>query len=472
MPRRLTVEQNFVRMTETPVPRLIATLSVPTIISMLVTTFYHMADTVFVSRLGTQASGAVGIVFALMSIIQALGMTLGLGAGNYVARLLGAKENDKANQVLSTTFFTALGMGGFLCVVGLSFLSPFMRLLGSTETILPYAKAYGGIILLGAPLMAASFVMNTTLRSEGNAGLGMRGIVVGSVLNVVLDPLLIFVFGLGIKGATIATVFSQSVSFLILLSFFLRGRSTLVLSITCFRPRKWLYKEVLWTGMPAFNRQGMASVSMIVLNNVASPYGDSALAAMAIVTRTMQFLGSALIGFGQGFQPVSGFSWGAGRYDRLRQAFRFSLFTGIVAFFILGSLGFAFAPAVMRLFIKTDPKVVAIGALAMRLQCLAMPLQATSIIISMLFQSIGKPKQASLSALARQGIFFLPLVLILPRFFGVLGIQMSQPLADVATFCLSMVFSTLFWKRLKEHGINSGDARYRRDPSSDPRSND
>lgn len=210
--KRLTAEENYIRMTETPVSRLISSLAVPTIISMLVTTFYHMADTVFVSRLGTQASGAVGIVFSLMSIIQAIGMTLGLGAGNYIARLLGAKENDKADQVLSTAYFTALGIGLLLLVMGVSFLEPFMRLLGSTDTILPYAMAYGGIILFGAPIMAASFVMNTTLRSEGNARLGMRGMVVGSVLNVVLDPLLIFGFDMGIKGAAIATIFSQSVS--------------------------------------------------------------------------------------------------------------------------------------------------------------------------------------------------------------------------------------------------------------------
>lgn len=448
--KKLTAEENFIRMTETPVSRLISSLAVPTIISMLVTTFYHMADTVFVSRLGTQASGAVGIVFALMSIIQAIGMTLGLGSGNFVARLLGAQERDKANQVVSTAFFTALGIGTVLLVVGISFLTPFMRLLGSTETILPYAKDYGGIILFGAPIMAASFVMNTNLRSEGNASLGMRGIVVGSLLNVVLDPILIFGFGLGIKGAAIATVFSQLVSFLILLSFFLKKRSTLHLSIRCFRAEKWIFLEVFTTGMPAFYRQGMASVSMILLNNVAAPFGDSALAAMTIVTRTMQFLGSALIGFGQGFQPVSGFSWGAKRMDRLRGAFRFSLITGVVGFLVLGTIGFIFAPTVMRFFIKTDPLVVEIGAFAMRMQCLVMPLQAMNIIVAMLFQSIGKAKEASLTALSRQGLFFIPVVLTLPQIMGIRGMQLSQPIADVATFLLSVFMVTRFWRKLSD----------------------
>jgi putative MATE family efflux protein len=446
--KQLTIEENYVRMIETPIPRLIGSLSIPTIISMLVTTFYHMADTVFVSRLGTQASGAVGIVFALMSIIQAIGMTLGLGSGNFVARLLGARENEKADQVFSTSFFTALAIGSTLLILGVSFLEPFMFLLGSTDTILPYAKDYGGIILFGAPFMAASFVMNTNLRSEGNASLGMRGIVVGSLLNVILDPILIFGFQMGIQGAAIATVFSQLVSFSILLSFFLRKRSTLHLKWSLIRVRRWIYYEVFTTGMPAFYRQGMASISMIILNNVAAPFGDSALAAMTIVTRTMQFLGSALIGFGQGFQPVSGFNWGARRYDRMKEAFRFSTTVGVIGFFILGALGFIFAPAIMRLFIKTDPVVVEIGSFAMRMQCLVMPLQAANIMIAMLFQSIGKAKQASLTALSRQGLFFIPLVLTLPQLLDLRGMQLSQPISDVATFILSVILARRFWKSL------------------------
>ncbi len=448
--KRLTVEENYKRMTETPIPRLISSLAIPTIITMLITTFYHMADTVFVSRLGTQASGAVGIVFAIMSIIQAIGMTLGMGSGNFVARLLGAKENDKANQVLSTAFFTALGVGLILLIVGVSFLRPFMRLLGSTETILPYAESYGGIILFGAPLMAASFVMNTNLRAEGNASLGMRGMVTGSLLNVVLDPILIFGFNMGIRGAAIATVFSQFVAFSILLSFYIRKKSTLHLGLSCFRWEKWIFTEVLSTGMPAFYRQGLASISMIILNNVAAPFGDSALAAMTIVTRTMQFLGSALIGFGQGFQPVAGFSWGANRLDRLKESFKFSVVTGVIGFLILGTIGFIFAPAIMRFFIKTDPKVVEIGALAMRLQCMIMPLQAINIFIAMLFQSVGKSKQASLTALSRQGLFFIPVILTLPQTFGVLGIQVSQPIADSATFIFSLILLSHFWKRMEK----------------------
>ncbi|MFA5514493.1 MAG: MATE family efflux transporter [Sphaerochaetaceae bacterium] len=450
-PTRLTPEENFIRMTQTPIPRLIGSLAVPTIITMLVTSFYNMADTVFVSRLGTQASGAVGIVFALMSIIQAIGMTLGMGSGNFISRLLGAQENKKAEQVLATGFFSALAVGSLLLVFGLLFLEPFMRLLGATETILPYAVDYGGIILIGAPIMAASFVMNVSLRSEGSASLGMRGMTTGALLNVILDPILIFGFKMGIKGAAIATVFSQGVSFTILLSFYVRKRTTVRLLPQNFQFKGWIYKEVFVTGMPALYRQGMASISMVILNRVAAPFGDSALAAMTIVARTMQFLGSALIGFGQGFQPVSGFSWGARRIDRLKEAYRFSLFTGAIGFVVLGSIGFIFSPTIMRFFITTDPHVVAIGALTMRFQCLTMPLQSLNVVVSMLFQSIGKSKRASVTALSRQGLFFIPAILLLPQAFGVLGLQMGQAVADIATFILSVMMVTHFWNGVENN---------------------
>jgi putative MATE family efflux protein len=443
-----TPEETYRRMTQDPVSRLIAHLAVPTIISMLVTSFYNIADTVFVSQLGTQASGAVGIVFSLMSIIQAIGFTFGLGSGNYVSRLLGSRDRETADAVFSTAFFTAFGAGLLLTIFGLSFLDSFMRMLGSTPTILPFARDYGGVILFGAPFMAASFVMNNNLRAEGNATLGMRGIVAGAILNVTLDPLLIFGLGMGIRGAAVATVISQLVSFCILLSYFLRGKSGLKLSLKRSRFRWWLYKEVLRTGMPAFYRQGMASIAIIFLNLFSAPFGDSALAAMTIVTRLMQFLGSALIGFGQGFQPVAGFNWGARYIGRLRQAYWFCIRTGFVTFLIIGSLGFAFAPAIMRLFIRDDLRVVDIGSLALRLQCLVMPLQSINIITAMLFQSVGKGKQASITALSRQGLFFVPLIATLPPLMGVLGLQISQPLADIGTFFLSFLLARSFLKTL------------------------
>lgn len=447
-PKLLTIEENHKRMTEEPVAPLISKLAVPTIISMLVTAFYNLADTAFVSRLGTEASGAVGVVFSLMAIIQAIGFTFGMGAGNYNSRLLGAREREKAHTVFSTIFVSAFSAGLLLTVFGLIFLRPFMRLLGSTETILPYAVDYGGVILFGAPIMASSFVMNTNLRAEGNAFLGMRGIATGALLNVVLDPIFIFTFGMGIRGAAIATVISQIVSFSILLYAFVGKQSNLRLKLSHVTFRWWIYKEVLRTGMPAFYRQTAASLAAIFLNVSARPFGDAALASMAIVNRVMMFLSSALIGFGQGFQPVAGFNWGAGRIKRLKEAYWFTFKTGLIVFIVLGSAGFAFAPLVMRLFIPTDTRVHEIGALAMRLHCLAMPMQAFSVVTSMLFQAVGKGREASVTALARQGLFFIPLVIILPNAFGILGLQMSQPISDLCTFTVSLIMGVHFLRKL------------------------
>jgi len=437
-------------MTETPVSRLVSKLAIPTIISMLVTSFYNLADTAFVSQLGTQASGAVGVVFSLMAFIQALGFTMGLGSGNFNSRLLGAKERSKANMVISTTFFTAFVVGLLITIFGLIFLRPFMRLLGASETILPYAIDYARIILLGAPIMAASFVMNANLRFEGNAFLGMRGIATGAVLNVLLDPLFIFVFGMGIKGAAIATLLSQAVSFSILLYAFLTKQSNLHIHIKHVRLKWWIYKEVIRTGMPAFYRQGTTSLASVLLNISARGFGDAALASMAIVNRIMMFLYSMLIGFGQGFQPVAGFNWGAQQVGRVRKAYWFTFTVGVIGFVILGTVGYIGAPIIMKLFIRTDPDVVTIGSLAMRLQCLTMPIQAVSVVSSMLFQSVGRSTDASVTALSRHGLFFIPLVLVLPNTFGILGLQATQPLADVGTFLLTLVCIFRFLRKLRE----------------------
>ncbi len=444
----LDPEANYRWMTTTPVRRLILSLAAPTITTMLVTAFYNMVDTMFVSRLGTSASAAVGVVFSLMAIIQAIGLMFGQGSGNVVARLLGAKERDRANQVFSTSFFASMAFGLLLAVFGLTFLRPFMRLLGSTETILPYAMDYAGLILIGAPYMAASFTMNNNLRSEGKAVLGMVGMVSGAVVNVVLDPIFIFVLDMGIRGAALATIISQFVSFCVLLSQFLSHRSNLHLSVKNISFQWALYKDVLQVGMPSFLRQVLGSIAGICMNLFAGPFGDAAIAAMSIVTRTMQFLNSALIGFGQGFQPVAGFSWGAKKIGRLREAYGFCVRTGVIAFVFLGAVCFVGAEWIMRAFIG-DPVVIEIGTLALRFQCLLMPIQAVNVLAGMLFQCTNHGGKSSLIALARQGIFFIPLIAILPRIFGILGVQLAQPIADIISFCLIMVMTTRFQKELK-----------------------
>ena len=361
-------DAQYRKMTQTPIPRLVATLAVPTIISMLVTAVYNMADTFFVAQLGTSAAGAVGIVFSLMAVIQAIGFMLGMGAGNLVSRYLGAKEQRQADCAASTAFFTALAFGLGITVLGTLFLDPLMRVLGATPTILPYARDYARYILFGAPVMCASFVLNNILRGEGKAMLAMVGIGLGGVLNIGLDPLFIYAFGLGIAGAAIATLLSQCVSFAILLACFLRRKSAVRLHIGQVSRKAEVYARIIKTGMPSFCRQSLASVATVLLNVNAAVYGDAAVAAMSVVGRIFMFVFSFMLGFGQGFQPVAGYNFGAKRYDRVRGATYFTMLVGTVLMSVLAAAGFLAAPGALALFRRDDAEVIAIGALALRAQ--------------------------------------------------------------------------------------------------------
>lgn len=441
-------QRQFQKMTQTPIPKLITVLAVPTVVSMLVTAIYNMADTYFVSQLGTSAAGAVGIVFSLMAIIQAVGFTLGMGSGATISRLLGQQDYHKANEVGSTGFFTALFFGILLAVAGLAFLDPLMGLLGATPTILPYARDYAQYILFGAPVMCASFVLNNILRSEGKATLAMVGIGLGGLLNIALDPVFIFVLDLGIAGAAIATLISQCVSFLILLFCFLSHKSVIHLSVRSIARCGATYLTIVKVGFPSFCRQGLASIATVAQNVAASAYGDPAVAAMSIVGRIFMIVISVMIGFGQGFQPVAGYNYGARRYDRVKHAILFSMKTGVFLMVLLAAGGLIFADGLMAIFRREDLEVIEIGALAIRAQCLALPLFPVGVITNMTFQVLGRSWQATLVSASRQGICFLPLILILPRVIGLAGVQITQPLADVLTFCLCLPFLFPFFREL------------------------
>ncbi len=440
-------QRQFYRMTQTPVPRLISSLAFPTIVSMMVTSIYNMADTYFVSQLGTSASGAVGIVFSLMAVIQAIGFTLGMGSGSQISRLLGQQRSKEATEIASSGFFSAILLGLLLTVFGSLLIDDLMRLLGATTTILPYARDYARYILFGAPVMAASFVLNNILRAEGRARLSMIGIAAGGVLNIALDPLFVFVFGLGIAGAAIATLISQCVSCGILLSCFLRGKSTTRLSFLCLSRRPSVYLGILKTGLPSFCRQGLASISTVALNRNAAVYGDAAVSAMSIVGKLFMLIFSALLGFGQGFQPVVGYNYGAKKFVRVRKACSFTLKVGTVLMSVFASACFFAAPYLLRLFID-DAAVIEIGTSALRAQCLAMPLLPLGVVCNMTFQTIGKSWTATFLSAARQGIFFLPLIYLLPALFGLGGIQITQPCADILTFLCCIPFAAVFLHRL------------------------
>ncbi|WP_319478511.1 MATE family efflux transporter [Marispirochaeta aestuarii] len=442
----------YIRMTTEPVSKLITSLATPTIMSMLVSAFYNTADTYFVGKINTSATGAVGIVFSLMIIIQVVGIMIGVGSGSYIARLLGKRQADRASRATSTAFFMVIAWGIGLAVLGEIFLDPFMRLLGSTETILPYAKSYGGIILLGAPYMAASFVMNTNLRSEGNALLAMIGIVSGAVVNIILDPIFIFGFRMGIAGAATATIISQLISFLILLSHYIRRRSTLRIHPGNILFEKEMFREILGSGLPSFFRQSVAILAAIILNTSAGVYGDAAVAGMSVVNRIILFLGSALIGFGQGFQPVAAFNFAAGFGRRVYDAFWFAVKTGTVFLLVFSTVACIFAPQIIKLF-RNDPEVIRIGALALRLQCVTFPFSAFIVMSNMMFQYIGKPAKASLLALSRQGLVFIPVIMILSQVLGLRGIQMSQALSDGTTFLIAVPLTAGTLKVLKNSDL-------------------
>ncbi len=428
----------FKKMTETPIPKLIITLSIPTIINMLVTNIYNLVDTAFVGRLGNSASGAVGIVFGYMAIVQAFGFMFGQGGGSIVSRLLGAKDTDNASVNASTAFFYALGFG--IILAGLSYINidRLVMLLGSTETIAPYAKEYIVYILIAAPFMSASFTLNNILRYEGKAALGMVGMLSGSILNMIGDPILMFGLNMGVAGAGLSTCLSQITSFGILLSAFLTGRTTSKLSVNNVNASNGILLNICATGLPSLLRQGLGSIATIILNSRAGIYGDEAVAAMSIVSRISFFIFSIALGVGQGFQPVSAFNFGAGRYSRVRSGFKFTLFAG----------EFLMTVAIVAVYIKSgsligifrdDLKVIEIGTRALRLHIISLLFLPLSMVTEMLFQSTGHSSGASLLSSLRSGIFFIPAIIILSNVRGLAGIQEAQPLAYVLTFFPALI---------------------------------
>ena len=434
------------RMLEEPVPRLVLTLAVPTIISMMVTSIYNMADTYFVSQINTSASGAVGIVFSIMAIIQAVGFTIGMGSGSVASRLLGQGLPDRAAVIASSAVVAAVVCGSLLTLAGLGTLEHFVWILGATETIYPYALQYATYIPWGAPVMCLAFTLNNLLRWQGKANRSVIGLGIGGVLNILLDPIFIFGLDLGISGAAIATLLSQCVSASILASFFLRGQSEIRVSIRCVSTAPKIYLTIFKSGMPSFFRQGMASVSAMALNFNAGVYGDAAVAAMAIVTKVFNFLLSAVIGFGQGMQPVVGYNYGAKELGRVRQAVSFSLKFCTVILTVAAAAGAVFAPQIVQFF-RNDPAVVAVGTQAFRFQCISLPLAAVLVFANMLFQSLGKSWRASLLALCRQGMFFIPLVYLLPMHFGLLGLEVTQMCSDLIAFLVSAAFLLHYFRR-------------------------
>lgn len=439
---------NYEFLTQAPVSRVILTMAVPTIVSMLVTCLYTIVDTYFVGQLNTQSTAAVGIVFSLMCLIQAIGSFFGHGSGSYMSRELGARRIDNAASMAATGFVYAIITGVAIAAVGLMSLQTLSLWLGSTATVLPYTEQYMAIILIGTPFQVASFTLNSQLRMQGNTRHAMWGIVSGAVLNVLLDPLLIFGCSLGLRGAALATVIGQAVSFLILYIMCNRRGATCVgIHLTKFSLRWHYVREIIYGGSPSLSRQGLASISVVLLNLAAASYGDAAVAAMSIVSRVTMFVMSVIVGFGQGFQPFCGYCYGAGLYARLRQGYWFTVKTGFVFLAIFAAVVYCFAEQTVALF-RDDAIVIAVGSTALRWHLVAYPLNAYIMTSNMMLQTTRRPLRANLLASARRGLVFIPFILLLPHLFGLMGVAMCQAVCDVVTFLLAIPIMRLTFKEL------------------------
>ena len=439
-------DKKFLMMTTQPVEKLVSRLAVPSIITMMISAIYNMADTFFVARLDVQSPAAVGVVFSYMAFIQAVAFFFGQGSANYISRALGAKDRDNALLIASTGFFTSLIIGVVIAFLGFVYMDEVLLLLGSTQTIMPRARAYFKYILLGTPFIMSSFVMNNQMRFQGNAFMSMLGITAGALLNIILDPVFIFVLDMGVAGASSATMLSQIVSFSILLH--LTGQKDgIPLNIKNFRPKFSHYREITAGGLPALGRQGLASVSVAYMNHLAGFYGDLAIAAVSIVTRVTFFATSMVLGFGQGFQPVCGFNFGAKKFLRVKRAFSFGVLVTSIYCALLSVFGYVFAEKIIALFRPDDAELIALGARALRYECLVYSSVGFVTMSNMFLQNTRKTIRASVLAASRQGFMLFLALHVGRKFFGLTGIISAQPAADALTFLLAVPFA---WSGLRE----------------------
>ena len=437
MAKEQNKQDRFKMLTETPVPRLICKLAVPTIITMLITGLYNSVDTYFVGQISTQATAAVGLAFSVMSIIQALGFFCGQGSGNFLSRKLGAGLKKEACDMASTSLVLAFIIGIAMAIIGNVFIEPIARFLGASETTLADTISYMRIIMIGAPFVMGQFVINNQLRFQGAATYAMYGVLSGALLNIVLDPLLIFGFHMGVAGAAWATIIGQFMGFVVLLIGSFKGEN-LRFNLSNVHFNAYYLLELVNGGAPSLFRQGMASVAAILLNRAAGQYGgDAAIAGMSVTTRVMMLMMSALIGFGQGYQPVCSFNYGAGLKKRVKEGFFFCLKVSLVFLTVVGVIFFVFAPQVIAFF-RNDPDVIAVGTVALRYQTAVLPLMAVIVMANMMLQSTGMGLKATITSSARNGIFFIPLILILPPIFGLFGVEITQSVADIFSFALAL----------------------------------
>ena len=444
-------EAQYIKMTETKIPKLITMLAIPTVISMLVTALYNFADTAFVASLNNDSiTAAVNVVFPLMTIIQAVGFMIGMGAGSIIARLLGKHLDNEASKTASSALFLTLSFGFIILIFGLIFVNPLMKLLNASATVLPHARSYAIYIIIASPIVMASFALNNFLRAEGKAKLSAIGLTVGAILNVLLDPLFIFVFDLGIKGAAIATALSQTVSFIILFSFYLRKKTVVKLGISYVSFRFKDYGLICMIGLPSLLRQGLASIATILLNGASDTHGgDSATAALGVVAKITQVVFMVMLGIGQGYQPVVGYNYGAKKYKRVKQAFWYMFIMSSCIMIIGSGLLAIFARPLVDLLVENESGIN-IGINALRYQCIGLSFCALGVACNMSFQSLGKKVRAILVSILRQGLCYIPFIIILPIYMGITGVELSMMIADLLTFVIVIPFTISFFKEIND----------------------
>jgi len=435
-----TAPQNekFLKMTTVPVEKLVLNLAAPSIAIMLISALYNMADTYFVAYLGTSEVAAVGVVFPLMVVIQAMGFFFGQGSGNYMARALGAQDNEGASRMAATGFFSGFIIMALIAISGLIFLEPLVGGLGATVTIKPHAMDYTFYILLASPWMVSAMILNQQLRFQGSASIAMVGMLSGAILNIILDPIAIIVLGFGVKGAAFTTMLCQMLSFFILYFYGCTRKGNIPIRFSHFSPSRKRYVEMIRGGIPALIRQGLMSVATIIINHFAGAHGDAAIAAISIVNRLCMFANSIVLGIGQGFQPVCGFNYGAKLYSRVRKSFWFCTRLTTIGLFIICIIMAIFAPQIISFFRKDDLDVIFIGARGLRLNCISLSFMGLVMMVNMLTQTMGKALEASIVASARQGVFLIPSLFILNPILGLLGVQLCTPTADLLSLLITI----------------------------------
>lgn len=447
-------DEKYLMMTTAPVEKLVCSFAVPSIISMMISSIYNIADTFFVGRLDTQSTAAVGVVFSYMGLLQAVSFYFGHGSGNFISRALGAKNSKEAEVMASTGFFTGLAVSLVMVALCLMFITPVLNFCGATPTVLPYAVKYFRYILLGTPFMVGTFILNNQMRLQGNASVAMYGIMSGAILNIILDPVFIFALDMGVAGAGLATALAQMAGFFIMLH--LSGRKGgISIKLRNFKPSFWSLREINAGGLPSLARQGLMAVAVVLLNNFAGNYGDEALAAFAIVGRVMHLACAIIIGFGQGFQPVCGFNYGAGLYGRVRKALLFCISFGTLYAVLVSICGELFAPGIISVFRADDAQVISLGAVVLRAQCITFPLVAMIMLTNMYLQTTRQTASAVLLAIARSGMFLVPALIAGRYFWGLDGIIAAQPIADVLSFALAVPCCVVAVRRMMRRLIDN-----------------